>query len=319
MGVWETLVQPCNEANRWEALEVLYRRVPAPLRDRLIVEVLEEARGGELDLSGLWVALGRGGRVEGALLTQSLAGRAAAVWAPEIRTKWRRSALATALITAALEDLKHRGFMLAQAVLDESANPRSGRDLERGGMARITEFLYLERDVAAPLGFQGPVDFAWRSFHAAIEDEFRAVLAATYEGSLDMPELEGTRGLDEILEGYRAVGRFDPERWRLGRLTTEPEAAAVVLLAENPGREVWEVVYLGLTPAARHRGLGRVVIQHALDLAKGKAKTLELAVDERNKPARRLYESVGFTLRDRRTVHLAVLSRPDRTPAQFPA
>lgn len=314
MGVWESRIERCGEASRWPALEVLYRRVPAPLRDRLIVEVLEESARGELDLSGLWVAFGRGGRVEGVLFTQELAGRAAAVWTPEIRTKWRRSALAAALIKAALEDLKARGIVLAQAVLDESADPRSSRDLERGGMPRVTELLYLERETAAPPPTVGPVEFSWSSYGEGIEDEFRRVLHATYEGSLDMPELEGTRGLDEILEGHRAAGRFDAARWRLGRLAGETEAAAVLLLTEIPGRDVWEVVYLGLTPPARRRGLGLVVVRQALELAHGRARTIELAVDARNHPARRLYEDAGFTLRDRRVVHLAVLSRPDRNP-----
>ena len=101
--------------------------------------------------------------------------------------------------------------------------------------------------------------FEWRGFEAALEPEFRSVLQATYAGSLDMPELEGARALDDILESHRAAGRFVAERWQLGRVIGEPEAAAVLLLAEVPGRNVWEVIYLGLTPAARGRGLGRAV------------------------------------------------------------
>ncbi len=64
---------------------------------------------------------------------------------------WRRSALAAALVEAALSDLTARGFRLAQAVLDESAGPQAGRDLIRGGMPRVTELLYMERDTTAPL------------------------------------------------------------------------------------------------------------------------------------------------------------------------
>jgi ribosomal protein S18 acetylase RimI-like enzyme len=78
-------------------------------------------------------------------------------------------------------------------------------------------------------------------------------------------------------------------------------------MAEAPGRDAWEVIYLGLTPAARGRGLGRAAIRHALDLARGQATVLELAVDLRNTPAVRLYRSCGFTPRDHRSVHLAIL------------
>ena len=124
-----------------------------------------------------------------------------------------------------------------------------------------------------------------------------------------MPELEGARALDDIMEGHRAAGRFNAERWRLGYIPGRPEAASVLLLAEVPGRDVWEVVYLGLTPAARGQGLGRVVLQHALELARATCSRLELAVDCRNTPATRLYHAAGFMIRDRRAVHLAILDQ----------
>ena len=57
-----------------------------------------------LDLSGLWIARRRG-RVVGAMLTQALAGRAAAVWPPEVVGTWTRPALAAALVREALDDL----------------------------------------------------------------------------------------------------------------------------------------------------------------------------------------------------------------------
>ena len=148
-------IVPCPPEARAAALEVLYRRVPEALRHRLIVEVQDEATRGDIDLSGLWIARERAGRIVGALLTQPLAGKAAAVWAPEVKPSWRRPALAAGLIQAALADLKERGFRLAQAVLDESAGQKAARDLTRGGMPRVTELLYLERDTALPLPIAG--------------------------------------------------------------------------------------------------------------------------------------------------------------------
>jgi ribosomal protein S18 acetylase RimI-like enzyme len=209
-------------------------------------------------------------------------------------------------------------------------------------MPRVTELVYLERDTATPLsaacrgegrgspdpahgrtkGLRAQPDllpaFEWRPFVPAIEAEFRAVLQATYAGSMDMPELEGTRGLDDILAAHRAAGLFVAERWRLGRIPGEPEAAAVLLLAELPGRDAWEVIYLGLTPAARGRGLGRAVLHHALELARDAVPRLELAADLRNAPAIRLYHAAGFTVRDRRAVHLAILDRAATAPSSTP-
>ena len=181
-------------------------------------------------------------------------------------------------------------------------------------MPRVTELLYLERETAPPppprppeATEAGPATSTGGRSTPSIEAEFREVLQATYVGSLDMPELEGARGLEDILAGHRAAGLFVPGRWQLGRVPGEPEAAAVLLLTEVPGRDAWEVVYLGITPAARGRGLGRAVIRHALEAARSHAPILELAVNLRNTPAVRLYQSTGFLPRDRRAVHLAIL------------
>ena len=324
MTGWIAQVELCPPEAREAALQVLYQRIPDSLRSRLVAEVLHEASTGQVDLSGLWVAwdrswrvvpeipdrLARGrGRIIGAFLTQALAGRAAAVWAPEVVPSLRRAATAAGLVRSALADLRARGFRIVQAVLDESASRRGALDLTRGGMPRITELLYLERETRVPLPPRAarlrPGSTGAPSIRPT-RSSFAALLQATYASSLDMPELEGVRSLDDIIAGHRATGRFVPHRWRLGQVPDEPDAAVVLLLSDIPDRDVWEVVYLGLTPSARGRGLGRAAIAHALDLAHPHASRLELAVDIRNHPATRLYESAGFIPFDRRSVHLVV-------------
>lgn len=301
------LVRPCPEDWRREALGVLYRKADGPIRARLVDEALAGAVGGTIDLSGLWVARRRG-RVVGALLTQALAGRAAAVWAPEVLEGWGRSATARRLLVEALARHRDDGIVIAQALVDDSVSARSAADLARGGLPRVTVLDYLDRDADAPILPRPPrLDFAYRGFGPETEDEFRSVLRATYAGSLDMPELEGVRSLDDVIAGHRAAGRFDPSRWLVGRLPGEPDAAAVVLLSEVPDRDTWEVSYLGLTPAARGRGLGLAALEHARSTAARQVPRLELAVDRRNGPAIRLYRRAGFRAFDRRAVHLAVL------------
>jgi mycothiol synthase len=302
-------VQLCPEELRREALSLLYRRVDDRLRDRIVADALAEVDGGVIDLSGLWVAHRRE-RLVGTLLTQPLAGRAAAIWAPEILEGWGRSATARGLLRAAIDHLRGQGVRIAQALLDESAPPRASADLARGGLPKVTTLEYLECDTTAPIDGPGPiVGFDWRPFGPETEADFRGVLQATYAGSLDMPELEGVRSLDDVIAGHRAAGRFDPSRWLVGRVPGDPAAAAVVLLSEIPDRDAWEVAYLGLTLPARGRGLGRAALEHARQLAAPHARHLELAVDRRNTPAARLYHAAGFRSFDRRAVHLAVLNR----------
>ena len=299
----------CPPEWRREALGLLYRRVDRRLRDRAVADALAEAEVGRIDLSGLWVARRRG-RLVGALLTQPLAGRAAAVWAPEVVEGWGRSATARRLLASALDHLRAEGLKIAQALLDDSAPLRAAADLTRGGLPRITTLDYLERDTAIAVeDSTPPAEFAWRPYSPGTESEFRDVLQATYAGSLDMPELEGVRSLDDVIAGHRAAGRFEPSRWLVGRVPGEPEAAAVVLLSEIPDRDAWEVAYLGLTPSARGRGLARYALEHARRMAAPHAHRLELAVDRRNAPAVRLYRTAGFRLFDQRSVHLAILGR----------
>ena len=166
----------------------------------------------------------------------------------------------------------------------------------------------VERGTVDPLPARPDLPrFDWRPFDSSTESEFREVLKRTYEQSLDMPELDDVRSLDDIIAGHKALNRFEPSRWRLGRLPGEPKASAVILLAEVPDKPAWEVAYLGLTPEARGRGLGRAALSHARDLAAREVGRLELAVDARNAPADRLYRSAGFTAFDRRAVHLTIL------------
>ena len=297
---------PCPPSERAAALDVLYRRMPGSTRAATIVELLRQAEDGVLDLSGLWIARRRF-RIVGAMLTQGLAGRVAALWPPEVDWRWRGAGLAPALVRAAIASYRVRGVRLAQALVEHGAPRRATADLVRGGLPYVTDLSYLGRRTSEPLAnVPASPHFRWTSYDAADPEEFERVLGRTYLGSLDMPELGGLRGFDDVLEGHREKGRFDPSRWRLGRLDGMPEAAAVVLLSAGEAC-VWEVSYLGLTPPARGRGLGRSALAHALELARPHAQRLELAVDVRNRPADRLYRRAGFEPFDRRGVHLRLL------------
>lgn len=306
----------CPEELRPEALEVLYRRIPAEFRAGVIAEALGEASAGRLDLSLLWVARRRG-RLIGALLTHPLAGRAAAIWPPEVEASWGRGAVASGLLRASLADLRSRGFRLAQALVDPSGPATVGVDLVRGGLPPVTTLTFLERTTNAPIrpdpsGRETPAGFAWRRLGPDTEADFCRTLEATYRASLDMPELDGIRSLDDVLASHRAAGRFDPTHWSVGHLDGDPAAGAVLLLSEVVDRPAWEITYLGLTPEARGRGLGRSALAFALSEAKaaGVAR-LELAVDARNTPARRLYDGAGFRAFDRRIVHLTTFDQAD--------
>lgn len=311
-GLRGVAIAPCPEPDLAEALEVLYRRLPSTVRPGTIVAILRQVDVGQLDLAGLWVARRRG-RIVGAMLTQVLAGRAAAIWPPEVERGWGSGHLASSLVRTALEAYRARGLRLAQALVDRQALGRPGADLARGGLPYVTDLLYLGRPTADPLPVPPDVpELRWEDFSAENRGEFSRTLERTYAGSLDMPELGGLRSLDDVLEGHRARGQFDPGRWRLGRLMGGEVSGPVAVLLLSAGEpKTWEVSYLGLVPEARGRGLGLASLAHALDRARPAADRIELAVDVRNAPAEGLYRRCGFTPFDRRGVHIAILDRQD--------
>jgi len=76
-------------------------------------------------------------------------------------------------------------------------------------------------------------------------------------------------------------------------------AAAPVWLAVRPNPappgEKIELVYLGLIPEARGRGLGSRLLRHGLrQIHQRTESTVSLAVDEQNTPAIQLYKQQGF-------------------------
>jgi ribosomal protein S18 acetylase RimI-like enzyme len=302
-------VSLCNTSDIKPALELLYHRVPEPARSALVISALGESQSKCLDLSGLWVAY-NGALLTGVMLTQELSGGAAALWAPEIKARWRRSAVADALLNAGLVHFRERQVQIVQALLDESSPAHSSSDLTRNGLVRVTDLTYMSRGTAEPLEVDACApQLRWHQFTAELEPEFQRILEATYIQSLDMPELEGTRSLRDILATHKAGGRFNPERWQIGRVQDEPNTAAILLLTEAADREAWEVAYLGLTPAARGRGLGQATLMYALSLAHVHVSRLQLAVDVRNQPAEKLYLRAGFTPHDRRAVYVRLLSQ----------
>ena len=268
----------CPPGDQVRALEVLSWRQSEPRRSWTVARLRAEADAGSLDLSGLWIAR-RGAHIVGALLAQVLAGRTAALWPPEVSPDhlgylWAstqlRNQVAKDLVRHALGGLEGTGVRVAQALIESRGTAQQAADLRRGGMPRVTHLVYLWRavDKKRPLELgPGVPPLVWSTFSPEMEDRFRQILDGTYLGSLDMPELEGVRTLDDVLASHRESGHFQPEFWQIGQLPGEPESAAVMLMLDRPDRNVLEVAYLGLTPQARGRGLGRGLVEHALELA----------------------------------------------------
>jgi GNAT superfamily N-acetyltransferase len=200
--------------------------------------------------------------------------------------------------------LRKQGARLAQCLLaDEEAFLAT--PLLRNGFRHVTGLSYLRHELHLdPHLLATPVRLRFESYETSRPGEFHAALTASYEETLDCPEVNGVRTVEEVLAGHKAQGPHDPARWWLARWEGDPVG---VLLVVEPSPGEWEVAYMGLVPSARGRGLGGEILLHALAEARAAgAGRVILSVDDRNEPARRLYQRVGFESYDHRLVLLTV-------------
>jgi ribosomal protein S18 acetylase RimI-like enzyme len=152
--------------------------------------------------------------------------------------------------------------------------------------------------------------------YQATEDRQRleTILSRTYEGTQDCPALGGVRDPSDVVEGYLAVGLSAAAHWHV--LQLDGADAGCLLLADHPQTEEFELVYVGLAPPYRGRGLGHQAVRHAQWLARvAGRKRLVLAVDATNAPAQAVYAATGFVRYDRRSVWVRVFSLGARSRA----
>jgi mycothiol synthase len=300
-------LQPASPDDWTRAFEMALAHLPSEQRAARVQHGVQLLQAGILDPGGVLVARD-GGQIIAAQVCELLQGSACLLWLPT-----SDDAVADALVRAALDWCRSRGCKLGQAVAQ--CTPHASREddahveatpapLLRAGFRQITRLGQWGRDL---LDLPSLPDSHWRAepFRPALAEKFAATLEHTYIGTLDCPELNGVRTIDEIIAGHRAQGKFRSDFWWLA--FDEDRPAAVLMLAETLDGITWELAYLGVVPEFRRRGLARWLLTRALhSLCTQPATHVVLAVDERNQPARQMYQSMGFVQYDANEVFLYV-------------
>ncbi|MGC4073821.1 MAG: GNAT family N-acetyltransferase [Nibricoccus sp.] len=199
-------------------------------------------------------------------------------------------------------------------LLLEPTETRAANCLQEVGFSILTTLLYLQRTLTRePPAPVLPPGYRVLTYNAATHDRFARAILASYEQSLDCPQLHGKRQIADIIEGHKSSGEFDPNLWFV--VTRNPsddpttDDCAALLLSPVPHHATMELVYIGLAPAARGHRLGDYFLQLALHRTHlAGLQHLTLAVDELNQPALRLYYRHGLGEVHRR------LARSDHSP-----
>lgn len=269
-------------------------------------------------LIGAFVA----GGLVAAVWIEPLSGRSAVLWPPREIGAADESVL-HALLRESMRAMALDGVSWAQCLI-KSPTPIEQALLEEVGFSRLGSLFYLFCPVSASEGAgelhscrDGGLSAASSSFRdgeppqesglefVEVTPGDRARLASIIEGSYqetqDYPQLNGLRGVDEVLESYESIGCSGTSLWRIARFGGKE--IGCLLLADHPDDGNLELVYMGVLPRFRGFGWGKSLAAHACLVAGQRSRQrVVLAVDANNMPALRIYRSLGFSAVEQRAV-----------------
>jgi ribosomal protein S18 acetylase RimI-like enzyme len=297
-------VEPARTDELAAAFRLAFQHLSAGDRDTRVRTALELIGHHELDPAGVLVVRGDSGLL-GSIVSSTVPGASGLVWPPQVGPAADRATVEDALVQAATRWLAAQGAKLMQALL-------GGRDvalagpLERNGFTHITRLWYCRHTLelsADLLGIEERLTYV--TYGAGDRELFHRTLLRTYEQTLDCPEVNGVRTVEEVIAGHRCQGAHDPERWWLAFNGGQP--VGVLLTTAMPEADGWDLSYLGVAREARGQGVGRQLARKALlEACAAEATQLLLSVDARNRPAWDLYRRLGFEAYDHREVYLAI-------------
>jgi ribosomal protein S18 acetylase RimI-like enzyme len=284
---------PVSPSGRPEALAMLLTGRPRP-EDPAVPNFLKYAAQHGLSLSGLWAGRQDGRVVTAALVVPGVGKTAVAFVSPIAGRRWIEPTAST--LSAAISQIDGEAVRLVQMLLDPGEALRT-QTIQTAGFRFLAELIYMQRSIrqaeqaSAPTLDGRPLEpVLWSEQHRSL---FRQAIDESYEDTLDCPGLLGLRETDDIIAGHRNTGEFTPEHWKVW--TDRGEPIAITLLAKAAEQEGHELVYLGVVKRCRGQGLGLALMRQILaDLSAIRSKRLFLAVDERNRPAMKLYRDLGF-------------------------
>lgn len=204
------------------------------------------------------------------------------------------------LLARLTDETLQAGVCFVQAMLPR--DDTAGGLFQRCGYFRLAQLIYMQRSLDELLP-EIEAGLAWPRYDESRPEELAEVIPDTYVGSQDVPGLSGIRRIEDIIASHKAGGVYRPRNWWLPALNGQH--VGCILLNDSSDDSGVEVVYLGVRPAFRRRGLARAILRHALTDAASRGRRLAyLAVDAANAAAARLYEQEGFYETDRREVYI---------------
>ncbi len=297
------VVKTARTEERAHALRLVFQHLDSAQQEQRVANALQMIDRGAILADGIRIAV-HGAELAGAMIGLPVPGAAAVMWPPQASDRAERENVEDTLLQNTSEWLRAKGARLAEVLLSATDNDLAPA-LLRNGFQHVTRLWYLRHNLERlPRPARAPA-LVYQPYRPENASLFHESLLRTYDDSLDCPELNGVRCVEEIIAGHQAQGIYDPDRWWLVRLEGQP--VGVLLLSEMPEYSDWGLSYLGVVPEARRQGIGRQLAIKALHEARrATMAALTVSVDCRNEPAWKLYQELGFQVFDQREVYLAI-------------
>lgn len=279
---------PCPPGQRREALFYLAAAHDSALQSSLSSALKTMSNASEEAWEGLWVSY-TAGRLSGAIWVQCLPRQMAQLWLPLPSVAAEHT---HALLRAAYQWVTTQHMRLCHLTLSSQTTETEAL-LSEHGMQRLVCLEHLTGSSHRRLAMNETRPLSLQPFAALTQTEQLALLAAVGHDSLDSRALRNVLSENELLAGFYQQAPQAPQHWYA--VGYQGVTVGVLLMAPRPDLERWELMLMGLTPDWRGKGLGRSLLNKALELAQqAGAPDVVLAVDDVNLPAKRLYQQAGF-------------------------
>jgi mycothiol synthase len=285
-------IRRATEPELEPAMRLILSPPGATIEAKAVEDFISLSRDRGIELDALHIAL-RGEKIFSAMLPVISPGRTMLILCPPGSQAKATDAATAQLIDPVCRFAAAKAVYLAQTLVDPQDQALEKIFADQG-FTRMAELHYLQVQPPAdgslpPL----PPDLSWLGYSDKTHPLFGQAILESYNNSLDCPALNGQRDIEDIIAGHKASGIFNPSLWFL--LRHGEKSLGVLLLSESLRSDAVELVYLGLTPAARGQKLGELMMRQALAIvADRKQARLCLAVDSRNTPALKLYYRHGM-------------------------
>ncbi|MCC7420988.1 MAG: GNAT family N-acetyltransferase [Planctomycetaceae bacterium] len=300
-------VRPASCDERLTGISLLLGSFPPEERKIRLIDVMHSVEQGELSLDGLLIAFVEG-RAVGAALAVVQPDRMAFAWTPgvlipdDLATIASVGAVADRLMSELGAWIDRTPARFAQILIEPDAPPDFVL-LRNHGFVPIADLEMRQRWLNEPLAPWTAPAWTTITYDDSLATRFADVIERTYAGSLDCPNFTGYRSGREALESHRSAGVFAPSLWTL--FEVDGRDAGVLLIAPQPDQKACELVYTGIVPEFRGRGLGKNLVEYALRLVQNRGDArMCLCVDSSNHYACAIYDAVGLVVEGTRSVWL---------------